>query len=265
MTYVMKEWKEQSRGKGLWLAFGMIAVISLLLLFQARALPTEHSFTMLLVSLFEMNMYLIPLISLFISSFTLMQEKEQKTMMILITRKESYFSFLVKKSCAVQSITIGMYMIWFIVLAILAKQSLGFRSEHFLAFLTTTVVLNLIFNQIGLFLGSICTHRMQLMGAAIFTWFLFVFLSDLAFLYWLPGVHHGNVRVFSILFFLDPFHASRLYLDTSLGLFSLEYMSRLMEAIVWMKPVYFMLMTTVFWVGLSLGAASLCRGRVWSK
>ncbi|MEX2414584.1 MAG: copper ABC transporter permease, partial [Paenibacillaceae bacterium] len=207
MTYLMKEWKEQSRGKGLWLGFSMIVIISLFILLESRTLPSEHGFTMFLLSLYEMNMLLIPLISLFISSFALMQEKELKTLLILTTKKESYVSFLIKKSWSIQVITIGLFASWYLLLAILAKASLDFNGLHFLYFLITNTVLLIIFNQIGLFLGSICTHRMQLVGATIFTWFLFVFLIDLIFLYLLPWVNDDNVPIFSVFFFLDPLHA----------------------------------------------------------
>lgn len=265
MTYLMKEWKELSRGKGLWLGFSMVAVISLLILLEARSLPSEYGFTMLLLSLYEINLILIPIISLFISSFALMQEKELKTLLILITKKESYVSFLVKKSWSIQAITINIFVSWYIILALLAKPSFGFNGLHFLYFLITTTVCLMIFNQIGLFLGSICTHRMQLMGAVIFTWFLFVFLADLIFLHLLPWVNIDNVTIFSIFFFLDPLHASQFFLETSLGVFSLDHMSRLMEKMVWMTPALFLIINLLFWIALSFGAASLCKGQVRSE
>lgn len=265
MTYLIKEWKEQTRGKGLWLAISMVAVISLFVLLESRSLPPEHGFTIFLLSLYEMNVFLIPLISLFIASFALMQEKELKTLMILTTKKESYSSFLFKKSLSIQLITIGVFVSWFFVLAVLAKATIGFNSMQFLAFLVSTIVFLLIFNQIGLLLGTICKNRMQLVGATIFTWFLFVFLLDLIFLYFLPTVTHENVQLFSIFFFLDPLHANQFFLETSLDMFSLEHMSRLMDKMVWATPSIFVVISVLFWVGLSFGLASLWKGQVETK
>jgi ABC-type transport system involved in multi-copper enzyme maturation permease subunit len=265
MTYLMKEWKEQSRSAGLWLSFSMVAVISIFILLEARALPSEHGFTMMLLSLNEMNLLLIPLISLFISSFSVIQEKELKTLLILTTKKESYSRFLVKKSGSIQLITNGLWTAWLLIIAILAKPSFNINGLQLFYFLITGMALFIIFNQIGIFLGSICSHRLQLVGAGIFTWFFFVFITDLIFLHLIPSVHLGNVGLFSIFFFLDPLHASQFFLETSLGVFSLDHKSRLMEKLVWVTPALFFIVNMLFWVFLSFGAAVLCKGRVGSK
>ncbi len=177
LTYIWKEWKELSRGKGLWLALSMAMIISVLILWQSKSLPSDQGFEVFLLSLYEMNVFLIPLLSLFIASFAVIQEKEQKTLMILLTKRESYRSFFVKKSIGVQFITISMFLLWYFALAIPMKFMLVFDVSSFLVFLLSFLTLLFIFNQIGLFLGSICENRMQLVGANIFTWFFFIFLA----------------------------------------------------------------------------------------
>lgn len=261
MNYIWKEWKEQSRGKGIWLALAMVILLSIFILLEARTLPSEHGFTVFLLSLYEMNIFILPLLSIFIASFSIIQEKELKTLMILTTKKESFLSFLAKKSIAVQSVIIGVFIVWYFVFAVVMKFFFYFNVGQFMAFLVSIVFLLIIFNQIGLFLGSICNTRMQLIGANIFTWFLFVYLADLLFLYLLPTVTYDNVQLFSIFFFLDPIHAIPFYLETSLGVFSTDHMSRLMEKMVWASPVIFIVIDVIVWVALSFVFSILLKGK----
>lgn len=247
MTYIEKEWKEQSKGKGIWLSLGMVVLVSFFILLQSRTLPTEEGFKVFLISLYEMNVYLLPLLSMFLASFAIMQEREQKTMTILLTKRESYFSFYLKKSIAVQAISLAVFIGWYFLFAIPMKIMLSFELAGFLEYLAAISVLLIIFNQIGLLLGSICSTRMQLVGANIFIWFFFVFFIDVAFLYFLPAVTNDHIIGFSILFFLHPLHTIHFYLETSLGLFSTEHMSRMMEKLVWMSPGKFLIADLLFW------------------
>lgn len=239
----------------------MIVLVSVIVLLQSRSFPPEQGFEVFLLSLYEMNVYLIPLLSLFLASFSIMQEKENKTLMMLVTKKESYGSFLLKKSIAVQAVTLLVVIGWYFVFALPMKIFLVFHVAAFLAFLLATLVLLLVFNQIGVFLGSVCSTRMQLVGANIFTWFFLVFLLDLGFLYSLPSVSYDNVKVFSLFYFLDPLHTLHFYLETALGLFPLDHLSRLMQKMVWLAPAKFLLLDFVIWSALAFGLAVGLRSR----
>ncbi|MEW8970394.1 ABC transporter permease subunit [Mesobacillus jeotgali] len=261
MNYIWKEWLEQSRGKGLWLGLAMVMLTSIFLLMEARSYPDELGFDAFLLSLYDMNIYLVPIFALFISSFSIFQEKELKTSMILLTKKESNRSLMLKKTIAIQTVVIGVFVGWYFVLAIAMKWFLQFQLTSFIYFLLTVVVLLLIFNQLGLFLGNITNTKMQLIGATIFTWFLFVFLIDLAFIQYVPSVSYENVKLFSWLYFLDPLHTLRFFLETSLGLFSLNNMSRLMEKMIWMAPWKFLLIDLAFWMILFFELSILFRSK----
>ncbi|WLR50354.1 copper ABC transporter permease [Bacillus tianshenii] len=247
MMYIWKEWKEQSRGKGLWLALGIVLLLSLFIFLETRTLPLENSFQVLLLSLYEMNVYIIPLLCLFLASFSVLQEKELKTLMIITTKKENYRSFLIKKGFAIHSVIAGTIIGMYVLLAVPMKVFYLFTLPHFFSFIGTMLVFIVIFNQIGLLLGTVCQTKMQLVGANIFTWFLFVFLIDLIFLYYLPAVSYENIMSFSILFFLDPLHTLPFHLQSSLGVLSLEHMSRLMEKLVWMSPSKFLFVDLFVW------------------
>ncbi|KOP71740.1 ABC transporter permease [Cytobacillus praedii] len=261
MNYIWKEWLEQSRGKGLWLGLAMVILTSIFLLVEARSYPDALGFDAFLLSLHGMNVYLIPIFGLFLSAFSIFQERELKTSMILLTKKESYRTLLLKKSLAIHCVIISVFVVWYFVLAIFMKWFLQFHLASFLFFLGTVIVLLLIFNQIGLFLGSICNTKMQLIGAVIFTWFFFIFLIDLVFLQYVSSVSYENVKLFSWLYFLDPIHTLQLFLETSLGLFSLNNMSRLMEKMIWMQPWKFLLIDIVLWMVIFFEMSILLRSK----
>lgn len=247
MMYIWKEWLEQTRGKGLWIGLTMVAFTTIFLIGEAKHYPADLGFEAFLMSVFEMNMYFLPIFALFLASFSIFQEKELKTAMILLTKKESYVSFMLKKSLAIQTVLIGALVGGYFLLAIFMKILLPFHVTSFLQFLLVTVVFLLIFIQMGMFIGSICKTKMQLIGGNILTWFLFVFFIDLAFLYFLPMIHVNNLRLFSWIYFLDPLHTLRIYLEHHLGLLSLTHMSRFMENFIFMDAWKFLLINAILW------------------
>lgn len=245
--FILKEWKEESRGVGVWIALAVSCAASMFILVQSRSFPPEQGFEAMLLSLYEMNLYLLPLLSLFIASLSIMAEKEQKTLMIFLTKKESYRSFLLRKSVAVQTVLIGIFTAWNFVLAVPMKFVQPFHLKSFLAYLLAVIVLLFIFNQIGLFLGSLCNTRLQLMGTVIFSWFGFLYLLDLVFLYLLPSETNNSIRFFSAFYFLDPLHTIYFYLENALGLLSLNHLSKIIEEMVWMSPTYYLLVILLIW------------------
>ncbi len=258
MAYIWKEYLEQVRGKGLWLGLGILMLTSLFIIAEARTFPEELGFEAMLLSVFDMNVYIVPLFALFLASFSIFQEKESKTEVMLLTKKDSFFTFLLKKSIATQLVIIAAFFGAFIVLAIFMKVFLHFSVISFLTFLLVTFALLVIFNQIGTFLGVICKTKMQLVGANLLTWFIIVFLLDLVMLYLLPAVSFDNIAIFSWAYFLDPLHALRFFLETELGLFGLTHLSRLMENFLIMEPAVFFILNFLLWPVVFFSLTLLC-------
>lgn len=257
--YIWKEFLEQTRGKGLWLGIIVLVLASLFLIAEARSFPADLGFEAMLLSIFDMNMYLLPLFAMFLSSFSVFQEKELKTSMILLTKKESALSFLLKKSAAIQIVLLSVFLGAYLLLAVFMKFFMSFHAASLLHFLLVMIVFLIIFNQLGILLGTASTSKMQLVGANILIWFFIIFLYDLIFLYFLPLVSMSNIRFFSWLYFMDPVHTMRFYLETKFGLFSLDQMSRLMEKFVFMDSGFFLLINAVFWPLVLFAAAAAFR------
>lgn len=261
MPYIWKEWLEQVRSKGLWLGLAMLMFTSLFLIAEARSFPEDLGFEALLLSLFDLNIYLIPLFAMFLSSFSIFQEKELKTNMILLTKKESTTSFLFRKSVAIQFSILAAFLGAYFILAFFMIGFLSFHISSFIHFIIGLIVFLIIFNQVGIFLGSISKTKMQLIGVNIFAWFFVVFLSDLVFLYVLPAITFDNLRIFSWIYFLDPVHTLRFYLEVEFGMFSMAHMSRLMEKFVFMDAWIFMLINVIIWPLFFFGLSVLFKKR----
>src|SRR5690625_5361701 len=95
-----------------------------------------------------MNLYLIPLFAMFLASFSIFQEKELKTNMILLTKKESTISFLFCKSIAIQFSLLAAFVVAYFILVFFL---ICFLSFHIINFFFFIVFLLLIFIIIILF------------------------------------------------------------------------------------------------------------------
>ncbi|WP_243291381.1 ABC transporter permease subunit [Bacillus sp. FJAT-47783] len=241
MHYVWKEWKENVKGTGLWLSFGIIILVSIIILLKSSALHDYQGFLVLLLNLFETNLYFIPILCMFLGAFSIFQEKEQKTLIMLLTNKDSYVSFLFKKSLAVQIVLIVPVLLWFIVYIVPLKMYFDLNGGQYIIFLASQLTLILIFTQLGIFIGSISRSRMQITGSVILLWFYLFFLHDFLLLSLLPSVSYENVKLFSLAYFINPFQATRVFLETGLGIYSFGHMSKLLKSFMWAKPAVFLI------------------------
>ena len=212
MHYIWKEWKENIRGKGLWLSLSIIVLISVSILVRSTALSFDKGFYVLLINLFDTIIYFIPILCLFIGAFSIFQEKEQKTLIMLLTKKDNYTSFLVKKSLGLYAVVLGPLIVWFFVYLLLLKFNFQLDLKGYLIFVIALVCMALVFLQMGAAIGSFSRSRMQIIGYTIFIWFYFFFLHDFILLSFLPDVTHENVKLFSSVFFLNPLQSRPLSL-----------------------------------------------------
>ncbi|MFE8701937.1 ABC transporter permease [Cytobacillus sp. FJAT-54145] len=252
MYYIWKEWKENLKSKGLWLSFSIIIIISIGILLKSSTLSFEQGFYVLLLNLFDALIYFIPILCLFLGAFSIFQEKEHKTLIMLLTRRDSFVSFLFKKSLAIHSVTVSPILVWFFIYLVPAKFYFSIDFKSYLAFLLSLLCIILVFTQIGVMVGSISRSRMQIVGFSITIWFYFFFLHDFILLSYLSDVTYENVKLFSSAYFINPLQTARLNLESAIGVFSFGHMSKLLQSFMWMKPVVFLVSNLVFWFGSSL-------------
>jgi len=257
MHYIWKEWKENIRGKGLWLSLSIIVLLSISILFRSSALAFDKGFYILLINLFDTIIYFIPLLCLFIGAFSIFQEKEQKTLTMLLTKKDNYGSFLLKKSLGLYTVVLIPLLIWFFLYLVFIKFQYQLDIKAYLVFIASILILSLLFIQMGAAIGSFSRSRMQILGGTIFVWFYFFFLHDFILLSFLPDVSYETVKLFSILSFINPLQAIRIFLETGMGVYSFGHMSKLLQEFMWTKPIFFLLGNIAFWLLVSFSTAVL--------
>ncbi|MDN3017744.1 ABC transporter permease subunit [Paenibacillus sp. BSR1-1] len=255
MHYIWKEWKENIRGKGLWLSLSIIVLLSISILFRSTNLSFDKGFYILLINLFDTLIYFIPILCLFIGAFSIFQEKEQKTLIMLLTKKDNYSSFLARKSLGLYTVVLVPILTWFFIYLLLLKFNFQLDIKSYLIFMIAAICIALVFLQMGTAIGSISRSRMQILGITIFVWFYFFFLHDFILLSFLPDVQYENVKFFSAVYFLNPLQSVRMFLETGMGVYSFGHMSRLLQAFMWTKPVFFLLGNLIFWLTVSFSTA----------
>src|SRR5690625_5917238 len=129
-----------------------------------------------------MNYYILPLFMMFIFSFSIFQEKELKTDMILLTKRESIVSFLFKKSTAIQFSMLATFIGVYSILSFFMIGFLSFHLTSFIHFLIVIIVFIAIFNQLCIFLGRISLTKMQLIGVNILICFFVFFFIIILFI-----------------------------------------------------------------------------------
>lgn len=257
MNYIWKEWKESIRSKGLWLSLGIIIIVSLLMFSRSKGLGFEQGYYILLINLFESLVYFIPILCLFLGAFSIFQEKEQKTLVMLLTKNENTLTFLFKKSIAIQAVLILPVIVWFFLYLVPLKFYFQINFTDYFILMATLIGLMLVFNQLGVLIGSVCRSRMQITGIAVVIWFYFFFLHDFALISLLPSVTYDNVQLYSIAYFLNPIQAVRMFLEAGLGLNSFGNMSHLLESFMFLAPQVFFALNLVFWLLIAFAGSVL--------
>lgn len=261
ILYLWKEWKEQARGKGLWVAVVTAVLVFAVLVAQARSFPADAAFLAFLLQLYDVNVYLLPLFCLLLAAFSVLAESEQRTLSMLLAKGESYVRFLWKKSAAVQGVLIFAFLSAYGVLALPLKGLLPFQAGAYAVFLFETAALIALFTQIGVLIGSACATRLQAVGAVVGIWFALLFLADLAYFYAMPSVTAENAEIFALLYFLHPLHALGLDLEVALGVFPLRHLSRLMENLFILPPRAWVAINLLVWLPSAFGLAVFLRVR----
>lgn len=261
MNYIIKEFLETYRSKGLWLMMFVLFITSVFILSASKSYPSDLGFATFLLNLFDMNMMILPIFAILISALSIFNEKESKSMAMILTKKESNFSFLLKKSISIQTVMNVSYIILGLIIFILAKLIIQVDFKSAFIFLISVLSLLLICNQIGILIGMFSKTKLELVAYAIIIWFLLVFLLDLLYLYVIPFVTYDNAKIFGVFYFLDPMHTIRIFLEHLLGLLSTNNLSALMSDVIKLNPSIYMILSIIFWPLILFGITVLISRR----
>lgn len=245
---------------------GLFSLFSLtLLLIQAQNVVEGYSG--LTGSMLNLIMYLLPLMTLLLGSFSLTAEKEEGSWELLSTYPISTFAFIAGKFIGMAIVLLTIIAFGFGLTGLIgAIGGRGFGATTFGLFFAFSVGLVLLFLAVAIGIGTIARNRWQALTIAVAVWFFAIIgwpallmagLGQLPYLWIKPAVVGLTI--------LNPAELVRLFIIVKLGGGSVlgpEYY----QWVDWIKgslgTVSFLLLCSL-WVGTAISFANFMweRGR----
>lgn len=170
-------------------------------------------------SMLSLILYLLPLMALFLGSFSLTAEKEEGSWQLLSTYPLGTMSFVVGKYAGLSIVLLTIVSFGYGVMGLITVLSgKVFELNTYLLFFAFSCGLVLLFLTIALFIGSLSKNRWQALTICVMIWFFLVIgwpallisiLSLLPYLWIKP--------LLIILTFINPAELVRLFVVVKLG------------------------------------------------
>ncbi|MGG1445266.1 ABC transporter permease [Brevibacillus laterosporus] len=244
-------------------AYSFLALFSLfslaLLLIQAQAYMEGYTHTT--GAMLNLILYLLPLMTLLLGSFSITSEKEEGSWQLLSTYPLSTSAFLGGKYLGLAAVLIAIisfgYGLSGLVGALFGK---GFTLSLLLFFFLFSILLILLFLGIAVWIGTFCQNRWQALTVGVSIWFLFILAWPtllISVLGWLP--YQAIKPAVQILTILNPAELVRIFMIIKMGggsIFGPEYY----QWVDWLKTSMGTTLFAVFcllWVVLMMAGSIL--------
>jgi len=170
-------------------------------------------------SMLSLILYLLPLMALFLGSFSLTAEKEEGSWQLLSTYPLGTLPFLVGKFTGLSMVLLTIVSFGYGLMGFIAIiLGIAFELNTYLLFLAFSCGLVLLFLSAALFIGSLSRNRWQALTISVMVWFFLVIgwpailiavLGLLPYLWIKP--------LLSLLTLLNPAELVRLFVVIKLG------------------------------------------------
>lgn len=217
-------------------------------------------------TMINMTLYLLPLMTLLLGSFSTTSEKEDGQWALLSTYPISTYTFLFGKWLGLAIILIAIIFFSFGIsglLIILFGQTLDVKTYSFLTLFAT--ILSLTYLSISIFIGAITKNRWQALIVGITIWFMTVVAWPLLMISTLSHLPSYNLiqPVLQLLTILNPAELIRIFTMIQLGAgsaFGADYDQWITWASGNIGIVIFILM-----ISLWIIVAILLSGFIWNR
>ncbi|WP_313638787.1 ABC transporter permease [Paenibacillus sp.] len=178
-----------------------------------------QGYTAVTGSMLSLILYLLPLMTLFLGSFSLTSEKEEGSWQLLSTYPIGTLSFILGKYVGLAAVLLTVVAFGYGLMGTISGLiGMAFDSTTYFLFLAFSAGLVLLFLAIALFIGSLSRNRWQALTVSVAVWFFAVigwptFL--IAFLGLMPYLWIKPLLV--ALTILNPAELVRLFVVIKLG------------------------------------------------
>ncbi|MGZ0052342.1 ABC transporter permease [Brevibacillus gelatini] len=248
-------------------SYSFMALFSLfslgLLIIQSQSYMEGYTYTT--GTMLNLILYLLPLMTMLLSSFSLTAEKEEGNWQLLSTYALTTSSFLTGKYVGQALVLIAIvcfgYGISGVAGLVLGKS---FAVSTLLFLLVFSICLILLFLGIAMVIGALCRNRWQALTMGVSIWFFYILAWPTLLISVLSFVPYTWIKpLLQIVTFFNPAEFVRIYSVTRLGggaIFGPEYY----KWIYWMDSalgdVCFVALC-LLWVGATLWIAA----RAWER
>lgn len=243
-------------------SYSFMALFSLfslgLLIIQSQSYIEGYTYTT--GTMLNLILYLLPLMTMLLSSFSLTAEKEEGNWQLLSTYAMTTSSFLVGKYVGQALVLIAIVSFGYGISGV-AGLLLGksFAVSTLLFLLVFSICLILLFLGIAMVIGALCRNRWQALTMGVSIWFFYILAWPTLLISVLSFVPYTWIKpLLQIVTFFNPAEFVRIYSVTRLGggaIFGPEYY----KWIYWMDSalgdVCFVALC-LLWVGATLWIAT---------
>jgi Cu-processing system permease protein len=196
LTVASKEFYDGLRNRWLLSITFIFAIFSLGLSYYGSAasgIDGISSLNSTIASLSTLAVFLIPLIALLVSYDSFVGEKENGTLLLLLTYPITKGELLLGKFIGQGGIITVATLLGFGIGAVVLTQSLDTASvlSTFTVFISTAILLGLSFTAIAFIISLVVTEKSKAAGLALIIWFVFALVFDLVLLAALVGMEEG--------------------------------------------------------------------------
>lgn len=170
-------------------------------------------------SMLSLILYLLPLMALFLGSFSLTAEKEEGSWQLLSTYPLGTLPFLVGKFAGLSIVLLTIVAFGYGLMGLIAVLlGIAFELNTYLLFLAFSCGLVLLFLSVALFVGSLSRNRWQALTISVMLWF-FLVIGWPAILIAVLGVlpYLWIKPLLTLLTLLNPAELVRLFVVIKLG------------------------------------------------
>ncbi len=211
-------------------AYSFMALFSLfslgLLVIQSQSYMKGYTYTT--GTMLNLILYLLPLMTMLLSSFSLTAEKEEGSWQLLSTYAMTTSSFLIGKYVGQALVLIAIVSFGYGisgVAGLLLGKSFAFSTLLFL--LVFSICLILLFLGIAMLIGALCRNRWQALTMGVSIWFFYILAWPTLLISLLSFVPYTWIKpLLQIVTFFNPAEFVRVYSVTRLGggaIFGPEY------------------------------------------
>ncbi|MNC15752.1 ABC-2 family transporter protein [compost metagenome] len=197
---------------------GLFCTFSLSLLL-INSQNVVEGYTAVTSSMLSLILYLLPLMTLFLGSFSLTSEKEEGSWQLLSTYPMGTMSFVLGKYMGLAAVLLIIVAFGYGLMGLISGLlGMAFDSANYFLFLAFSVGLVLLFLTIALFIGSLSRNRWQALTISVAIWFFTVIGWPSFLIAGLGLVPYLWVKPLLVAFtLLNPAELVRLFVVIKLG------------------------------------------------